>query len=139
LTAEFEQIDKINKSYEKEIVDLKYKTNLLICNISYKCDLAHPLVFRANWSCSCSCCGLIKVCVRWECQTCKKKYCLDCIRLLSPNLCPNFHKFVYGNIGNFICDICGAKKTHGGELSLHDPICDFDLCEICVVKLFPNK
>jgi len=139
LTTDFENMEIKNKIYEKEIVEPKDKTNLLYCSISYKCDMAHPLVFRANWSCSCSCCGLIKVCVRWECTTCKKKYCLDCIKLLSPNFCPNFHSFSYGNKGNFICDICGAKKTHGGETSLHDPVCDFDLCENCVIKLFPSK
>jgi hypothetical protein len=139
LTIDSENLESKNKIFEKEIIELKEKTNLLYCSINYKCDMAHPLVFRANWSCSCSCCGLIKVCVRWECTTCKKKYCLDCIKLLSPNFCPNFHTFFYGNKGNFICDICGAKKTHGGEMSLHDPVCDFDLCENCVVKLFPSK
>ena len=139
LSLDYENIEVKHKNLEKEVNGLREKTNLLYSSINYKCDLAHPLVFRANWSCSCSCCGLIKVCVRWECTTCKKRYCLDCIKLISPNFCPNFHSFSYGNKGNFICDICGAKKTHGGDISLHDPVCDFDLCENCVVKLFPSK
>jgi len=107
-------------------------------NISYKCDNAHPLIFKATWTSTCSCCGLIKICTRWECVTCKKNYCLDCIRLLNYVFCPNFHTFLYGDRGNFLCDICGAKKTQGGALSLHDPVCDFDLCDNCVIKLFPS-
>jgi hypothetical protein len=133
-----EQLSKKTEIFEKEIFELKEKTNLLMSNISYKCDNAHPLIFRATWTSTCSCCGLIKICTRWECASCKKNYCLDCIRLLNSVFCPNFHTFLFGDRGNFLCDICGAKKTQGGPLSLHDPVCDFDLCDNCVVRLFPN-
>ncbi len=96
------------------------------------------LLFKANWTSTCSCCGLIKICTRWECITCKKNYCLDCIKLLNYAFCPNYRTFLFGDRGNFFCDICGAKKTTGGPLSLHDPVCDFDVCDYCVQKLFPN-
>lgn len=129
---------KKSLTHEKEIFELKEKINLLMSNISYKCDNAHPLIFKATWTSTCSCCGLIKICTRWECNTCKKNYCLDCIKLLNHVFCPNFHSFIYGDRGNFLCDICGAKRTQGGNHSLHDPVCDFDLCDHCVLKLFPN-
>jgi hypothetical protein len=137
MTSTIEELEKKALSAETEIKDLKNQTTLLLSNISYKCDLAHQLIFKATWTSTCSCCGLIKMCTRWECPTCKKNYCLDCIRLLNHIYCPNFHTFAYGNRGNFLCDICGAKKTFGGPLSLHDPVCDFDLCEACSVKVFP--
>jgi chaperonin cofactor prefoldin len=132
-----EVLEKKACDSEVNLQELKSQTRLLLSNISYKCDNAHPLIFKATWTSTCSCCGLIKMCTRWECSTCNKNYCLDCIRLLNHIYCPNFHTFVYGNRGNFLCDICGAKKTHGGPLSLHDPVCDFDLCDTCSVKLFP--
>lgn len=138
LNTNYEKVFKKSEVYEKDIQELKDRTNLLMSNIAYKCDLAHPLIFKATWTSTCSCCGLIKICTRWECTTCKKNYCLDCIRLLNSVFCPNFHTFLYGDRGNFLCDICGAKKTQGGNLSLHDPVCDFDLCDNCVMKLFPN-
>lgn len=138
LNQDMEKVSKKNEIYEKEIQNLKERSNLLMSNIAYKCDLAHPLIFKATWTSTCSCCGLIKICTRWECTSCKKNYCLDCIRLLNSVFCPNFHTFLYGDRGNFLCDICGAKKTSGGALSLHDPVCDFDLCDNCVMKLFPN-
>lgn len=138
LSCDNESLHKKCENYEKDITILKEKTDLLMCNIAYKCDLAHLLTFRANSSSTCSCCGLIKICTRWECETCKKMYCLDCIKLLNSKYCPNYHTFIFGNLGNFMCDTCGSKKTNGGPLSLHDPVCDLDLCEICVIKLFPN-
>ena len=138
LNTRLDELEKIIKISEKDIRDLKYRTGLLLSNISYKCDNGHHLIFRANWTSTCSCCGLIKICTRWECSNCNKYYCLDCIRLLNHLYCPNSHTFIYGNRGNFLCDICGAKKTYGGPLSLHDPVCDFDLCELCSVKVFPD-
>lgn len=138
LSLQIEKLVKKNENYEKEVMKLKNRTNLMMSNMSYKCDQAHPLIFKANWTSACSCCGLIKICTRWECSLCKKNYCLDCIRLLNSVFCPNLHTFIYGDRGNFLCDICGAKKTQGGSLSLHDPVCDFDLCDNCVIKLFPN-
>ena len=126
------------KKYEKDIKELIDKTTVLMCNITYRCDNAHPLVFKPKWTSTCSCCGLIKICTRWECSTCNKYYCLDCVKLLNSVYCPNFHTFLFGDRGNYLCDICGGKKTRGGELSMHDPVCDFDVCDLCVVKLFPN-
>jgi hypothetical protein len=138
ITNNLETVIKQNEIYDKSIKELKDKTNLLMSNISYKCDNAHPLIFKATWTSTCSCCGLIKICTRWECSSCKKNYCLDCIKLLNFVFCPNYHTFLYGDRGNFLCDFCGAKKTQGGPLSLHDPVCDFDVCDTCVLKLFPN-
>lgn len=138
LTMENQNLQKSFKICENEILYLKEKTNQLMSNFSYKCDNAHLLTFKANHACTCDCCGLIKICTRWECETCKKNYCLDCIKLLNHTFCPNSHTFTYGNNGNFMCDTCGAKKTNGGPYSLHDPVCDFDLCDNCVLKLFPN-
>ncbi len=138
LRSNYNQLQVKTKKYEKDIKELIDKTTVLMCNITYRCDNAHPLVFIPKWTSTCSCCGLIKICTRWECTTCNKYYCLDCVKLLNSVFCPNFHTFLFGNRGNYLCDICGGKKTRGGDLSLHDPVCDFDVCDLCVVKLFPN-
>jgi len=138
LRQDYNHLVMKTKKYEKDIKELIDKTTVLMCNITYRCDNAHPLVFKPKWTSTCSCCGLIKICTRWECSSCNKFYCLDCVKLLNSVYCPNFHTFLFGDRGNYLCDICGGKKTRGGDLSLHDPVCDFDVCDTCVVKLFPN-
>lgn len=131
--------DSLMKSYinlEKEFLTMKEKMNVLLVSIIYKCDHGHNLVFRANWNETCSCCGVIKKCTRWECLTCAKCYCLDCIKLICSKVCPNMHVFSNNEPGHYICDKCGAKKSNNSQESIHDRICEFDLCENCANSMF---
>jgi hypothetical protein len=139
LNLNYETLMKKNEENEKTIKDLKYSMDLLLFNISYKCENGHNLIFRKTWDSTCASCDLDEICTRWGCTECDVNYCLDCIKILNHVCCPNAHTFIYGASEEILeCDLC-RMEVQSGPMSLHDRVCNFDLCEGCVKKLFPYK
>ena len=137
LTEKFELLFKKNEKNEKQIKELSNKTNLLSSNFSYKCGSGHNITFTATWESTCATCNRSDICTRWECTECESNYCGNCIRIINPVFCPNLHTFLIGGNVEFQCDLCCLEKV-GGNSSIHDNVCDFDVCEGCVEVLFPN-
>jgi len=134
-----EILEKEQKENKIRIKELEDKINLLICNISYKCEIGHILTFKASWNSICATCGENEICTRWNCSTCEVNYCLNCIKILNYMCCPNAHPFSIGQVDEYLeCDMCYMEFPYD-QSSLHDRVCNFDICGDCVKNLFPNK
>lgn len=139
LNIKLQSLVKKNEENEIKIKELEHKMNLLVCNISYKCESGHNLTFRASWNSTCASCGENEICTRWICSICEVNYCLNCVKILNYICCPNAHSFSLEQVDEYLeCDMCYMEFPND-QLSLHDRVCNFDICGNCVKKLFPYK
>ena len=67
---------------------------------------------------------------RWECLTCKEKYCVGCKKPQAfNNRCPINHELIERELHANRCDSC--RQSINGK-GFRDKDCDFDLCSKCM-------
>ena len=90
-----------------------------------------PLIKSASL---CSMCSKPKApeCLKWECKSCKQKYCISCIKPnISNSQCPMSHAFEEAKTDeSSICNICESAINDGKVY--RDSVCKLELCEPCL-------